>query len=138
MTDLARRIFSDDKYATETTGITIDSVTLDKVVCSLLLKPHHRNAKGAVMGGVLFTLADFAFAIAANSNLLPAVADGTDSLHWVSSSSSIHFLTQPKGDTIRAVSNCIRQGRNQALYQINIYDDFNRLVALVNTSGSKI
>jgi len=35
-------------------------------ICSLTLEAKHKNALGAVMGGVYFTLADFAFAVASN------------------------------------------------------------------------
>lgn len=138
MTELARKIFAGDKYATEASGIVIDEVTPDKVECSVVLKPHHRNAKGAVMGGLFFTLADFAFAIAANCDLLPSVDKGETELLWVSSSSTINFLSQPKGNRLRAITTRIRQGRSQALFQISIFDDFDRLTALATTSASKI
>lgn len=138
LTEIARKIFSNDRFATEINGITIDSVDEEKVVCSLRIMPHHRNAKGGVMGGVIFTLSDFAFAIAANSQVLPLVAVGKSELGWVSSASNINFLAQPKGDSMKAVTTCIRQGRRQTLYQISVYDDSNRLIALVTTTGSFI
>ena len=30
------------------------------------IEPRHRNAAGIIMGGAIFTLADFAFAVASN------------------------------------------------------------------------
>ena len=136
--EIAREVFAADSYATELTGITIDSVDSDRVECSLTLARHHRNARGAVMGGVMFTLADFAFAIAANSDLLPSVRDGKAELQWVSSSSDIHFLAQPQGPSLRAVTLRIRQGRNRALFQTSIFDTSDRLVALATTTGARI
>ena len=71
LTQRARKVFADDKYATELTGITIETVRRDSTICTLQLAQCHRNARGAVMGGVIFTLADFTFAIAANSSKTP-------------------------------------------------------------------
>ena len=139
LTPIARTVFAKDLFATQTTGINIDSVDEETVVCSLHLNAKHLNAKGAVMGGVLFTLADFAFAIAANSIIL-ASAQNTDNtcLQWVSSSSTIHFLTTAKGDTLKATTKRIRQGHTQALFEIAITDSLNRQIALVTTAGTKI
>ena len=57
-----RAFFKDDVYATQVTGIVIDACGPNYAKCSLALESKHRNAAGQVMGGVLFTLADFAFA----------------------------------------------------------------------------
>ena len=58
--------FAADRYATEVTGAEILSAEPRHAVCTLSLRPEHLNAAGTPMGGVLFTLADFAFAVAAN------------------------------------------------------------------------
>ena len=67
MTELeeARAFFARDLYASEATGCVIDAVGDRYARCSLTLQPYHRNAVGQVMGGVSFTLADFAFAVTA-------------------------------------------------------------------------
>ena len=70
LTHKAREIFSHDLYATESTDVKIEEAREGYARCSLTLTPLHRNAMGAVMGGVMFTLADLAFAIAANSHCL--------------------------------------------------------------------
>ena len=80
----AREIFSHDIYATETTGIVIEEAEPGHAVCSFSIDKRHLNAHNRVMGGAIFTLADFAFAIAANSSIL---AEQKESLQWVSSSS---------------------------------------------------
>ena len=66
----AREVFANDHYATEATGATIDKVERRMAECSLTLADKHRNALGAVMGGVMFTLADLAFAAAAKAQHL--------------------------------------------------------------------
>lgn len=135
LTPIAQKIFANDTFATEATGIHIDFVDEGTTVCSLQLDNRHLNAKGSVMGGVIFTLADFAFAIAANSSIL---AEQKESLQWVSSSSTIHFLSSPKGHSLIATTTRIKQGRTQALFQVSITDSTNRQIALVSTTGTKI
>lgn len=137
LTAIARAIFAEDRYATQATGINIDQVCENTTVCSLNLTEMHRNAKGAVMGGVIFTLADFAFAIAANSGII--AAEGMEAkLQWVSSSSTIHFLSTAKGDRLTATTSPVKQGRTQAVYQINVTDSDGHQVALITTSGTKV
>lgn len=138
-TELARRIFADDTFATRQTGIKIDTVDSDSCICSLAVDARHRNAKGAVMGGVLFTLADFAFAVAANSEALPPEQNTEEPLlEWVSSSSTIHFINAVKGDVLSASASCIKKGRLQALYQITITDNRDTKVALITTTGTRV
>ena len=55
----ARAYFSDDRFATDN-GITLDELDGEHAVTSLTLEARHRNAFGGVMGGAIFTLADFA------------------------------------------------------------------------------
>mgnify|MGYP003210662590 CR=1 FL=1 len=61
------KLFENDRFATEN-GAVIEEVEEHYAQCSLKLGSRHRNAMGAVMGGVYFTLADFAFAVAGNGN----------------------------------------------------------------------
>ena len=61
----AKAYFQNDRFATDN-GAVIEEVTRDYAVCSLQLTDHHRNAMGNVMGGAVFMLGDFAFAVASN------------------------------------------------------------------------
>ena len=63
----ARAYFSCDRFAAEN-GLTLDELAENHAVTSLTVGDRHKNAYGGVMGGVLFTLADFAFAAAVNSH----------------------------------------------------------------------
>lgn len=130
----AREVFANDHYATEATGATIDKVERRMAECSLTLAGKHRNALGAVMGGVMFTLADLAFAAAANSEML--MEEG--GLAWVSLGSDIQYLAQPKGMALRAQANCVKQGRSTCVYHIKISDELDNLVAVVTTTGMRI
>lgn len=132
--DMARRIFASDRYATEVTGIVIDGVGEHASCCTLKVDDRHRNARGVVMGGALYTLADFAAAVAANTDCL---ADGV--LHWVSLDSTAHFLSPATGSRLCANCTALKTGRSTALYQTEIKDvDSGKLVAIVDVTMIKL
>ena len=89
---------------------------------------------GAVMGGAMFTLADLAFAVAANSRCL--VDDKP--LQWVSLNSSIQYLGQTQGDSLTAETTCVKQGGSTCVYTVTIRDEHHKPVALVTTTGIHI
>lgn len=130
LTEKAREIFSQDRYATECTGITIEQVGDHEALCSIAVDARHRNARGVVMGGALFTLADFAAAVAANSG-----NEGQE-LHWVSLDATIHYLSPAMGTRLTAHSKPLKVGRSTALYQTEItsLDNGNHMVAIVETT----
>ena len=72
-----REFFAKDRFATDN-GATIEEVDDGYAKCSLEIQPHHLNAANTVMGGAIFTLADFAFA-GASDDLGNAVAHVTAS-----------------------------------------------------------
>ena len=63
--DEVRERFSHDRFAT-VNGAVIEEIAEGYAKCSMQINNDHKNALGAVMGGAIFTLADFAFAVAAN------------------------------------------------------------------------
>lgn len=130
----AEETFRNDLYATRATGVAIDDVSEHAAQCSLMLTDLHRNAMGNVMGGVMFTLADLAFAAAANSECLT----NDEPLQWVSLTSNIHFLSSPKGEKLTAKAVCQKQGRTTCLYEIEITDSLDRKVAVIETTGIKL
>ena len=62
----AREVFSKDLYATKLSGVIIEEVKDNYALCSMELTDDHKNAYGGIMGGAIYTLADFAFAVASN------------------------------------------------------------------------
>ena len=67
----AKEFFIKDRYAMITTGIEIEEVEEKYAKCSLKINENHTNATGHVMGGAIFTLADFTFAVSINLLRLP-------------------------------------------------------------------
>ncbi len=68
----------DVDHASKHIGIRIRSVHLDHAVLTLEVTQELVNGHGILHGGYAFTLADSAFAYAANSRGLPTVAAGAD------------------------------------------------------------
>lgn len=127
MTELeeARSFFIKDTYAMVTTGIEIDEVGEHYAKCSLKLDDRHCNATGHVMGGVLFTLADFVFAVATNFRQPTTVT----------TVSQISYLGTAKGDILYGESRMLKDGRRNCFYQIDITDNMGTQVAVVSVSG---
>ena len=100
----AREFFYKDKFAVNA-GITLDELTEDKAVCSLKITDDHKNAYGGVMGGVIFTLADFAFAVLSNQIHQLTVAQQV----------SINYLSAPKGEKLIAEATCRKSGRTSSI-----------------------
>lgn len=123
----AREYFKNDRFATEN-GMRLDELTEDGCVCSVILGERHRNALGGVMGGVLFTLADFAFAVASNNAHHGTVAIDVN----------IHFFAAPKGSKLTARASCVKDGRTTAVYEAKVTDDTGRDVALFLGTGYKL
>lgn len=119
-----REMFKNDHFATEN-GSYIAEIGDHYAKCTLEIKELHKNALGAVMGGVPFTLADFTFAVASNWQ-----KSGTVSL-----SSNITYLSVAKGTSLIAEANCIRDGRTTCYYKIDVSDNLGNLIAVVTTTG---
>lgn len=130
MTDLeqAREFFGEDYYATKVTGIEIEEVGDHYARCSLELTRNHKNAYGGVMGGAIFTLADYTFAVASNFRQ-PQTASVT---------SQINFIGRAKGSRLIAESRLIKDGRTTCLYGIDVADELGTKVAFVTISGMKL
>ena len=118
-------LFSKDHFATRQAGVRIIEVGKNYARCEMEVTECLRNAMGFVMGGALFTLADLAFAAAANHN----------GLHCVSASSSINYLSPVSDGTVTAQAKCLKEGRRTCLYSTEIHDQNGKLIAIVITNG---
>ena len=130
MTDLerAKAFFEKDQFASNTTGAEIIAVGDHYAKCRLKLDERHMNASGRIMGGVYYTLADFAFAVAANFDQMPTVT----------AVSQISYLGVPQGNTLTAETHLLKDGRRTCFYEITITDDTDTLVAVVSTTGAHL
>ena len=114
-----RRYFAGDRFATEACKAAIIDARKGFAVCTCPIERVHRNALGGVMGGALFTLADFALAVASNIGEAPTV----------SISNSIEFLAAARGEKLIATCETEKSGRALGFYTVRIEDDRGTQVA---------
>lgn len=127
MVDLekVREFFKDDIFAMEQ-GIVIEEAREGYAVCTVTPNEHHLNAGGAVQGGLTFTLADFAFAVASNC---------TGSL-TVSLENNISYIAPPKGK-MTAIAKVCRETKSVAFCDVEVFDETEKLVAKMSVTGFK-
>ena len=123
----AREYFKGDVFASTTTGIQIDAAQPGYAKVSLDIEPKHLNALGMVMGGAIFTMADYAFAIASN------VGDET----VVTINSQISYLGTAKGKRLIAEAKPLKNGRSTCVYNIDVEDELGTQVANIQVTGFK-
>ena len=114
----AQEVFKGDRFAT-VNGMHIDELGKDSCVCSMTLTEDHKNAYGGVMGGVTFTLADFALAVTSNQIHSLSVAQQV----------SINYLSAPKDDKLIASARCIKSGKTTTVINVDVKDGTGRAIA---------
>ena len=120
-----RTFFSHDRYATEACGCEILEAAPGHAVCAFDVTDRHRNALGAVMGGAIFTVADFALAVASN----------VGQPHAVSVTNTIEYLGGVRGTRVIATCDANKDGRRIGFYTVNVTDELGTPVAhMVATS----
>ncbi len=119
-----KAFFEKDRFATKN-GMYIVELGDKYAKCALKITDDHKNALGALMGGVSYTLADFAFAVASNWK-----EQGTVSLN-----TNMAYLSPVKGEMLFAEARMQKDGRTTCYYNIDIYDELGTKVANAVTTG---
>ena len=114
-----KQVFKNDHFAAHA-GIELVSVSEGRAVAQMKLAPHHWNAMRTVHGGAIFTLADFAFAAAANSYGTVAVAINVN----------IAYMKAASTGMLRAEAKEVSKNFKLATYTVEITDETGDLVAL--------
>lgn len=117
--DEIEAVFANDRFATQAAGCRVVEGAKGHAVCEMELSPIHRNAMGNVMGGAIFTLADFALAICCNIGEEPTV----------SVDSSISFFRSTQGAALTATAVCDKPGRHLGFYTVTVEDDLGKQIA---------
>ena len=121
-----QKTFAADRFATEAAGCEIRLAEPGHAVCAMALKPVHMNAAGTPQGGAIFTLADFAFAVAAN---------GFAERVTVSLQHDITYFAPAKGAVLLAEARCVKSGRTTGFYTVDVTDDLGTHVAQMTVNG---
>ncbi|MBP8259876.1 MAG: PaaI family thioesterase [Verrucomicrobia bacterium] len=119
--DVLRQFFLRDQFARHA-GIELIDAGPGCATARMALGPQHLNGLGTVHGGAIFTLADFTFAVAANSHGPASVAINV----------SISFLKAAKAGTLEAVAREIQVNPRLGHYTVEVRDESGQLIAVFN------
>jgi len=128
-----KEFFDNDRFA-KMAGAVIEEITDSQIVCSMSVTDNHLNAGGTTQGGAVFTLADFAFAVAANLSDLKA----DNNAITISQSGNILFFHPAKGDKLIARTICLQKGRKISVYRVTVMDSLGTTVAEMTGNAYRI
>lgn len=115
-----RKYFSAGDLFARHAGIELIGVGPGWAKASMKIEPFHFNAAGTVHGGAIFTLADFAFAVASNSHGTLAMGINT----------GVNFVKAATKGTLHAEAIEQSRGPKLASYSVTITDDAGDVVAI--------
>lgn len=121
--DMAKLV-GNDRYA-KLVDIKLVKIDLGYAVAQMEISEKHLNGVNIVQGGAIFTLADYAFAAAANSK--GVVTLGINA--------SISYFKSPKGKLLTAEAKEITSSKRICSYNVDIFDENNDLIARFNGTG---
>ena len=120
-----REKFAADRFAAQCLGAEIDDIGDGYARCSMTIEPRHFNGRGTPMGGAVFTLADFAFAVAANRGGREVVTQAAQAT----------FLEAARGGRLIAEARRLREGGSTCFYEVSVADELGTKVAFVTVNG---
>lgn len=124
----ADKMYSEDGCSNQL-AMTIEQMDRGYAEVSMAITPEMLNGHGSCHGGMIFSLADSAFAFACNSENQLAVASGC----------SIEFLRPARnGDLLVATAMVKAQGKTTGTYDIEIHNQDNKLVALFRGKAHRL
>lgn len=107
--------------ASQNLGLQVLDVAPGSVRISMTVQPEMVNGHGLCHGGIIFTLADSAFAFACNSHGEPMVAAGA----------TIEFLAPtPAGELLTALATEVSRGARHGIYDVRVTKSSGETVAL--------
>ena len=126
--DCAQHMFEHDA-ASKALGIAINRVSRGSATATMTIRDDMLNGHKTCHGGIIFSLADSAFAFACNSQNHAAVAAGCN----------IDFLRPAiKDDRLTAVASQVHQGKRSGIYNVTVTNQDGKLVALFKGNSARI
>ncbi|HPA42323.1 MAG TPA: hotdog fold thioesterase [Candidatus Hydrogenedentes bacterium] len=111
--------FSGDELA-KALEMTITEVGTGTATVTMPIRTMHLNGLGKAHGGAIFSLADFCFAVAANSHGQVSVA----------ATVNITFLRPPADGILTARAIEIQRGRRLGTYDVDVTDERGKKIAI--------
>ena len=116
-----------DHFA-ELLGIESLLSSFEQSACRLHIGEQHRNALGGIHGGLIFSLADIAFAAACNAGA--AV--------YIGLQAEVRYMSRAEGDVLTATATLMGGSRKIAHYQVLVTDSRSTRIALFSASAYRL
>ena len=110
---------TEDRFASHS-GVELVEMGAGWAKARMKIEPFHFNMAGTVHGGAIFTLADFAFAVASNSHGTLAMGINT----------CVSFVKSALAGTLYADARELSRNAKLATYTVMITDDAGDVVAI--------
>jgi len=104
-------------------GIAIEEVREGEARVSIVIKDHLLNFHGAANGGLIFSLADVAFAIASNSYGQTSVGINV---------SMNYMLAAKEGGTLTATAEEVSGNPKLGLYRLTVRNQYDEMIAVAD------
>jgi acyl-CoA thioesterase len=115
--------------ASQNLGLEILDVAPGSARISMTVRPEMVNGHGLCHGGIIFTLADSAFAFACNSHGEPMVAAGA----------SIEYLAPtPAGELLIALATEVSRSARNGVYDVRVSKSSGETVALFRGRSARL
>lgn len=118
------KLTENDRVA-ELLGIRLKKVDTGYALAEMTIREDHLNGVGTLHGGVIFSLADYAFAVAVNSGGVPTLAINA----------GISFFKPPRGPVVSAEAKEISSGRKICCCEVEVRDEDHTLIAKFSGTG---
>ena len=122
--DALHTFFKADKYV-EASNIKIEEVNEEKAVIVADIDERHLNANGCVQGGMLYTIADFAFAVLGNY-LHPST---------VTQTGQITYLRPAFTKRLKAVAKEKERAGHCTVCETVVYDENDKVLCVCSFNG---
>lgn len=109
-------------------GFKVIEVGKGRAKVRATVEAHHANHHGFAHGGLLYSIADFAFELASNSYGVPAVGIATN---------MFFHRPSPVGSELEAVAVETHLGKSLATYRVDVYSKEKLIAAFTGTVHRK-
>lgn len=109
-------------------GFHIVSINDETAIVQCQIRADHYNSRGTVQGGLIFTLADFAFGVVCN-NL---------GRHVISQNITITYLRPPINGKLTAKATIINESKSMMLVEVEVIGESDKLIAKMQANGFKL
>lgn len=122
--ELTCKIFEHDGFV-KLSGAKVVALDENRAIVRADIEEKHRNANGCVQGGMLYTVADFAFALLSNY-LHPVTVTQSGHISYIRAAYT-SFITATATETVRAGHNTVSE--------VIVRDENEQIVCVCNFNG---